>query len=292
MAAQRLLQIIPTYVFVDTYLMKQLMLTIAVVAVSSTATNHRASAQHFDIFLARPAIGTATVIGGADVDGVAYDDVTRIFEVELATAGGEYLAIEPGVNHPHISNSSLTAYPSSAAPLQLGDVLRLLPRTFTIGSETSDLFFWNGQGAASFAPAAANFRIDGGDPLGSVAGVGGVFDDHPFLVVDSAALPGIYVASAVGVVEGFAPSEPVYFVMGTEDLISADFLGLTPAEFDMLSDDELDEALEGVIEQGVAYVETNVVPEPTAMAMLGGAALAVLRTVRTHATGRRAEFVL
>jgi hypothetical protein len=165
-----------------------------------------------------------------------------------------------------------------------------LPRDFTVGGATGDLFFWDGQGSASFVPAVASFRIDGGDPLGSVAGAGGAFDDHPFLTVDSDALPGIYLASAVGVVAGFAPSDPVYFVMGSEDLITADFLGLTPAEFDMLTDDELDEALEGVIEQGMAYVEAHVVPEPSTLVLVGNAALVALRSVRRPANPRRAKF--
>jgi hypothetical protein len=233
-------------------------------------------AQHFDVFLARPAAGTSTVIGGADVTGLAYNDVTRIFEVELASAGGEFLALEPGINHPNVNDPGLT-YPASATALQPGDVLRLTESSFTVAGNTDDLFFWNGVGAPAFAPAAANFRIDGGDP-----GVGGVFDEHPFLVVDSDATPGVYLASVVGMVDGFAPSVPVYLVMGTEELITPAFLGITQAEFDMLTEDDLDEALEAVIEAGIEYVETNVVPEPASTALLAcsilGAALLRCRT--------------
>ena len=234
------------------------------------------SGGHFDIFLARPATGTTTVLGGADVDDLAYDDSTRIFEVEMAAVLGEFLALEPGVNHPNMSDPGLTAYPASAAPLQPGDVLRLLPRTFTVEGNTSSLFFWNGLGAVSFAPAAAGFRIDGGDPLG-VVGASGAFDDHPFLVIDDDTLPGIYLASVVGVVDGFGPSLPAFLVMGTEGLITPSFLGISQDEFDLLSDDELDEALEYVIELAVEYVETNVIPEPASATLL---ALALVGAVR------------
>jgi hypothetical protein len=239
------------------YLRGSLIVVAGVLAVVGSA-----SGQHFDIFLARPAAGTQTVIGGADVDALAYDDVVRVFEVEMGAAAGEFLALEPGVNHPDINNPALAAYPSSASALQSGDVLRLFERNFTVTGMFDDLFYWNGQGDVSFAPAAANFRIDGGDPLATTAGAAGVFDDHPFLVIDSDTLPGIYLASVVGTVNAFDPSDPVYLVFGTEGLITAEFLGISQTEFEMLTDDDLDAALEEVIELGVEYVEMNLVPEP------------------------------
>lgn len=231
----------------------------------SHAFADRATAQHFDIFLARPAAGTRTVIGGADVDALAYDDTVRVFEAEMGAVAGEFLTLEPGVNHPNLDNP-YSAYPSSATGLVSGDELSLEERDFAVGGMTDDLFFWGGVGAVAFAPAAADFRIDGGSPLGSTAGAGGVFDDHPFLVVDSDSLPGIYLASVFGTVAGFEPSDPVYLVTGTEELITAEFLGISQAEFDALSDEERDEALEGVIEMAVEYVEANlVVPEPASL---------------------------
>lgn len=239
--------------------------------IAALVLSDRVSAQevHYDIFLARPDAGTKTIVGGADVDQLIYDDVVRIFEVELGEVGSDFLSLEPGVNHPDINDAGLAGYPASATALLPGDKLRLLKRNFSVENVVDDLFFWDGTGAVSFAPAAANFIIDGGDPLGSTAGTGGVFDDHPFLTIDSTSLPGIYLASAVGVVDGFDPSDPVFLVMGTESLITADFLGITQMEFDLLTDDDLEEALDGVIELGVEYVEANVaVPEPGSLALL------------------------
>jgi hypothetical protein len=194
------------------------------------------------------------------------------------------------VNHPNFNDPGIAAYPASAAALQPGDVLRVSERSFAIAGNTDDLFFWNGIGVPAFAPATANFHVDGADPLSGAAGVGGTFDEHPFLIIDSAATAGIYLASLTGTVDGFAPSEPVYLVMGTEVLITPVFVGISQVEFDMLSDDELDEALEEVIEAGIAYVETNVVPEPTAAVLLAGAffGMALLRTGRRPSVVRPA----
>jgi hypothetical protein len=241
----------------------------------------RAHAQHFDIFLARPAAGTKTVAGGADVDALVYDDADRVFESELGSVAGEFLSLEPGVNHPDFDNPGLAGYPASAAPLQPGDVLRLQKRDFTLDGVSADLFFWNGIGPVSFTPAAAEFRIDGGDPLGSTAGVGGAFDDHPFLVVDDDSLPGVYLASVYGIVDGFAPSDALYLVMGTEALITPDFLGISPEDFDLLSDEELEDALDAVIDSAVEYVQTHVaVPEPGSLTLMTAASCGLLAVTR------------
>lgn len=218
-----------------------------------------ADAQHFDIFLARPATGTQTVIGGADVDGQVFNDTTRVFEAEMGALGGEFVALEPGVNHPNLNNP-VSGYPSSAAGLQTGDVLRLFERDFSVAGMVDDLFYWNGMGAVSFAPASADFRLDFADPLSSTAGVGGEFDDHPFVVIDSDALPGIYLASVFGAVDGFDSSDPVYVVMATGE--------------------EFEEAHELSAE----WVQSNVaVPEPTSLSLAAiafGAIVAMRRRKR------------
>ena len=246
-----------------------------------------ANAQHFDIFLARPAVGNQTVIGGADVDNLAYDDVTRVFEVDLGELGAEFFALEPGVNHPD-TNFPTNAYPASASPLVPGDTLRLLKTSVSVGGDVADLFYWNGVDPVSFSPAAANFRIELGDPLTDTPGIGGSFDDHPFFFIDDISLPGVYLASAYGVVDGFAPSASVYLVMGTESLITPAFLGITQEEFDLLDEEALDEALELVIEQAAEWVESNlVVPEPGTLVLASAASCALLLTSRRQ---RRHEF--
>jgi hypothetical protein len=221
-------------------------------------TSEPAHGQHFDIILARPAAGSQTVIGGADVDATAFDDVTRVFEGEMGDIGDEFAALEPGVEHPNL-NEPFSAYPASAAGLMPGDVLRLLERDFSVEGATDDLFYWNGIGPVAFVPALADFRIDEGNPLPGSAGVGGSYHDHPFLVVDSDALPGIYLASAYGVVDGFEPSDPVYLVFATG------------------------EEFEDAHGQAAEWVQANLVPEPASIglaAMACGANLTVRRKRR------------
>lgn len=262
------------------------LLNIAIASLSLSLFATTTSAQHFDVFLARPASGMQTVIGGADVDALSYDDTTRVFEVELEELAGEFFALEPGVNHPNMNDAGLGAYPASAAALQPGDELSLFERDFEIGGVTDDLFYWNGVLPVSFVPAAADFRVDGGAPLGSMAGVGGAFDDHPFLVVDDDTQPGVYLASVFGVVNNFAPSKPVFLVMGTESLITSAFLGISQTEFDLLTDDELDEALEGVIHEASEFVESSLVPEPTTVALLSMASCCAGLNRRRARTGK------
>jgi hypothetical protein len=256
----------------------------AVMLVAETARG-----QHFDIFIARPATGTGTqtLIGGADDEAKVFNDYTRVFEAELGVLGSEYFALEPGVNHPNLNNP-VTAYPLSGGGLQPGDVLRLKERDFSVGGFTNDLFYWNGTGAVSFTPSAADFRIEDADPLGETAGTGGAFHYHPLLFVDSTALPGIYLASAYGLVDGFDPSDPIYLVMGTKNLITKEFLGISQEDFDTLTEDDLDEALEAVIDPAIEYVEANVVvPEPGSilLAVLAGGSVLVTGLGR-HSRGR------
>jgi hypothetical protein len=68
--------------------------------------------------------------------------------------------------------------------------------------------------------------------------------------------------------------------MGTEGLITPEFLGISQEQFNMLTEAELDEALEEVIEVAVSYVETNVVPEPSSLVAalsVYGVAMAIRR---------------
>lgn len=238
-----------------------------------------ALAQHFDVFVGRPTSGEQTVYGGIDVDTADITVSERVFESEMGgdPFDGTFTSDEPGFNHP----ADDSALPPGAASLLPGDEIFVTALPLTVSGTTSNLFFWNGLGSASFAPAVGvNFAVDTGNLTGSIgtAGAGGGFDDHPFFVLDdgdgnASTFPavGIYLASFQARVADLTPTDPLFVVMGTEGLITPAFLGVSQGEFDMLSDDDLDEALEGVIEMGVEFVEGNVIPEPSSLVLLGAA---------------------
>ncbi|MBL9161599.1 MAG: hypothetical protein JNL18_02535 [Planctomycetaceae bacterium] len=235
-----------------------------------------AAAQHFDVFVGRPATGAQTSYGGIDVDAATITLEQRVFESEMGVDpfDGSYTSDEPGFNHP----ADDSALPAGAASLLPGDEIFVTALPLTVGGTTSSLFFWDGVGSsATFAPAVGViFTIDTGNMTGSIgsAGANGGFDDHPFFLLDdgdgnaaTSPTPGIYLASFQAVVDDLNPTDPLFLVMGTEGLITAEFLGITEAEFNLLSEEELDEALEGVIEIGVDFVQTNVIPEPGSLAL-------------------------
>lgn len=235
---------------------------------------------HFDIYVGRPTVGTQTVVGGASLDGVAeiLSDV-RVFEAELGEnpLDGIFFGDEPGFNNPGAAGPQAPG----AVTMQAGDTVTVTSLPITIDGETADLFYWDGVGVADLAPASGVAFV-AGNPFDAAA-ADGSFDDHPILSLDdldnnAATFPatGIYLASFNATLTGLTASEPLYLVMGTEGLITAEFLSLSATEFDQLTDDDLDEALEAVIEVAVEFVEANVVvPEPTSalLAVLAAGAI-------------------
>lgn len=239
-----------------------------------------ASAQHFDVFVGRPASGAQTAFGGIDVDTGEVTLDQRVFESELGEnpLDSVFFSDEPGFNHPE----SDAVLPAGAISLEQGDEVFVRKLPLSVEGVSGELFFWNGVGAVAFTPASGvNFNILAPLPNQSIgtAGAGGGFDDHPEFELSAGGVlptPGIYLGSLEVEVGGFTPSEQLFVVLGTEGLITPAFLGISQAEFDLLSEEDLDEALEGVIELGVAYVESNVVvPEPSGalLALLAGVGL-------------------
>ena len=236
-----------------------------------------AAAQHFDVLPARPASGNQTVYGGIDVDLAEITILQQVFESEMGEDpfDGTFVSSDPGFNHP----ADDSVLPAGAASLNNGDEIFVTALPLTVDGMTDSLFYWNGLGSVTFAPAVGtSFIIDTGNMTGSIgmAGADGVFDDHPFFVLDDGdglagtfPTPGIYLGSFQVRVADLDPSDPLFLVMGTEGLITADFLGITQEAFDLLTEADLDEALDGVIDRSVGYVELNLVaPEPSSLALL------------------------
>ena len=242
-----------------------------------------ASEGHFDIYLGRPAAGTQTQLGGIDVDTGVITPGLQVFETEMGEDpfSGTFFSLEPGFNNP---GSAGTQAPG-AVSFQAGDTVTVSEISVDVNGTVADLFFWDGTGSVSFAPAVGvDFTI--GNPV-DTAGPAGAFEDHPFLGLDDLdsntatfPTPGIYLSSFTASVTGFDPTDPIYLVSGTEGLITPSFLGISQAAFDLLTDEQIDEELEEVIEAAVLFVESNVVvPEPSALviAIAGIAAVGMRR---------------
>lgn len=226
---------------------------------------------HFDVFVAT--FGGSTVCGGIDVDDGDVELGALVFESEMGDnpISNIFFADEPGFNHP----ADDAVLPAGASSLADGDEIFVNGLNLTVGGVTGSLFYWDGVGPVSFTPpSGTSFDIVTPTSTGSIgtAGVGGGFDDHPeFELSSGGTLPaaGIYLGSFEAQVNDLTPCGPMFLVMGTEGLITADFLGIDQAAFDMLTDEQLDEELEEVIEMAAGYVEANVVPEPSAFVLAG-----------------------
>ena len=199
-----------------------------------------AQAQHFDVFVARPASGNQTVFGGIDVDTQAITLGTRVFEAEVEELppANIFFGDAPGFNHPD-DNVPL---PAGVNSLVEGDDILVRQLDLTVGGVTGPVFFWDGVGPVSFVPPS-NATFDIATPMPpnpsiGLAGVDGSFDDHPLFELSnngSLPAPGIYLGSLEVEVDGLAPSDQLFLVLGTEGLITAEFLGIDQTEFDMLT---------------------------------------------------------
>lgn len=247
------------------YLFLYTLAALTIASANAVAQDHG----HFDVFVGIS--GGDTAYGGIDVDD---GDITlneRVFESEMGenVLDNIFFSDEPGFNHPEDD----AVLPAGVSSLAMGDEIFVNKLPLTVEGDTSELFFWDGVGLPSFAPAVGvDFDIvaGAGGSIGT-AGAGGGFDDHPLFELSAGGsfpTPGIYLGSMQVQVNALEPSDPLFLVMGTEGLITADFLGISQMEFDMLSDDDLDEELEEVIEAAAEFVETSVIPEPGSALLL------------------------
>ena len=232
---------------------------------------------HFDVFLG--VSGGETAFGGIDVDDGEITPDVRVFEAEVAELelgfSTIFTADEPGFNHPGPASPGFGNLPSGVTAPVEGDKVFVNQLPLTVDGVTSTVFFWDGVGSPSFAPptdAVFDIVTGTGGSIGSV-GAGGAFDDHPLFELStpsgSLPTPGIYLGSFEASIENLEATVPLFLVMGTEGLITAEFLGIDQADFNMLTDDDLDEALEEVIDTAIGFVETEVIPEPASAALFG-----------------------
>lgn len=248
---------------------------------------------HYDVFVT--ASGTSLVIGGYDdVNTVAVipDGQLRVFGGEVVGSGtaGPYVSDAPGEpgfrasTQSSLNNPSLTTPANTYTALSGSTALTFTFEPMTITAQTRNLFFWDGDGEVSFIPVAASVvlgltkgaivpewtqTIDGSS-AGTVAGntiqaTGATGSVHTHLftsLADAGAAPtqGFYLYSLQLHMNGYASSEPLYFVFG-----ALDPLALAPQFADLAAFEEAHGLAEG-------WVETNLVapvPEPSAFALAG-----------------------
>lgn len=206
---------------------------------------------HADIFIGRPANGNQTLIGAAFVpDELNLEE--RVFEgdaePDMIGMNNFFTAEEPGFfnageNSPGLAGAT---NPTGALPLLSGESFTVTNVPFTLEGLTDELFYWDGEGSVAFGATSAELFITQTDGM---ANTDGSIDDHPIFDIDdpgSDALPagGIYLAPLTVQLDGLDASETalVLFVTG--------------------------EQFEDGVEMAEDYLAGQLIPEPSAFALL------------------------
>lgn len=253
-----------------------------------------AEAVHYDVFVTSTGSGpgAALVVGGAsEDDGTAFVPAgqLRVFGGEVVGTGATPYETE-GDGEPGFRAYSQTFLnganmdpPGVYTALAPGTPLTFDFQSITIGA-TRNLFFWNGEGPVSFGTVGADVvltlsdgwtrSIDGassgivsGDTIQTTTSGGGVHTHLTTSIAKAGGAPdqGFYLFALRLAMAGYASSEPLYFVFGALDPLAMDA--------------EQFEAFEAAHDTAIDWVGANLVPEPSALPLLGLAAAAAIPLV-------------
>ncbi len=242
---------------------------------------------HSDIFLANQ--NDQVGIGAAeDLDmeegGPFFDLETDVFEAVFIKSADPtppfFFTFER--DEPGFFGSAMPQ--AGATPLEGEKEVSATLQTFSFGSATSDLYYWDGAGAVNFMPnthPGVSFVIGGGSPF-ATTNLDGSVDDHPLFGLSGPAADGVYWMQFTASVEDLGESRPVNLVWLASSLIVDDDTAEAFEELLELFEDSGDpEDLMGVVEgvsydfrtlayfeEAVEFVEAQAnVPEPSAIAL-------------------------
>lgn len=266
---------------------------------------------HYDVFVTSS--GTTLVIGGYDdtnTVAVIPEGQVRVFGGHVVGSGttGPYESEAPGEpgfrasTQATLNNPALTTPANTYTALSGSTALTFTFEPMSVDGQARNLFFWDGVGAVAFAPVASSVSLGlqkqgGGGWLASInggsagvisgntiqtTGATGSVHTHLFTSIDDAgAAPaqGFYLYSLRLQMNGYASSDPLYFVFGAYDP-----LALAPQFADFAAFETAHGLAEGWVESNLVAV-----PEPSALVLagLGLAAVVGARLHRRHGAGLR-----
>jgi len=272
----------------------------ALLLLISLPTIGRTDEVHLDVFVTSKAGGI--VIGGfneATTTAVVPADQLRVFGGEAIGTFGGGAYITEGEGEPGFRASTQTDLNTAGKTTPAGVYTALPGNTpldfsflpFTIGSNTRNLFFWNGTGAVAFAPVTlattvtlrllddsrsivwsqgingdSNGVIAGMNPISTTGGLGNLHTHLSTQIANGGNAPtqGFYLFSLGLQMTGLTDSLPIYFVYGAVD----------PEDLQFPFDDL--EQFDAAHEEAEEWVEINVMPEPSSLVLagLGGVGMA------------------
>jgi len=238
------------------------------VAALTLAISGSASAQHLDVLLYDDGSGNART-GGVDVDLLAPDLDTHVFEAELlgdtTLPTPTFAGAEPGFFGVSDAQAGLLPPPNGNLPAGAGVTLDFLLEP-TLGLS---LARWNQSLGVFEAPGGASIllttpadpfggSLDGtSEVLGLVLGTSasnGSLHEHPTFDIGSA--QGVFLAYGVAHVDGLAsPSNPFWLVFGTLDEC------VETASCNSIQE-AFNEDIELQIGSAMEYTNATLVPEP------------------------------
>lgn len=259
-------------------------------------------AQHSDVLLAdvngQVDIGSAVDPSGPNEE---FSLGTTTFESILVPGSApvnpvDYESDEPGFfGLDAVGNvDDLTALGASALPGAAS--VSISASSFAAQGANAALFYWDGTGGVSFAPAPAGttFAFNPANDFAMTDANGGM-DDHPFYELNAAAgtpADGVYLVSPVIDVAGLESSDPFYIVLLADALIT----GEEDAELVEEALEDLEEGLAAdalvdfgggitkdfaFYEEAVEFVEETIaIPEPSSalLCLAGSCVLALMQS--------------